>query len=373
MYEESFEKYNRLTIKTLSTIKNEYEEKKSIFNDEEKIKTTYNSFTLENDILNLIPNNYSSMISPLATYYSKKIPFKHRNHSVNISKKKEDKNKLCLKKNFSNRKGGKICFDNLTKSKEKSEEKYSISNLNFELFPNKKKENFIICDTENLSYEKLNKTKKFINEKINHFKKEEKSNKYEIIDNENNENINLMNINNYKEIETDSSQTKSNSKTNSHIPKINLETRNIKQIFLTEEDNNFSSFRKEKTIINQNQNFFRKMQFKSKIKLPNFSWIVNKENINCNSNNNYYKNMNNSKNNKKFKSKLIIKRNKNSLNKETQNNNYDIKLIQSSELYKLHRNNIYSDYKEKKTNKYFQQSEIYYKLTHINKNKPEIK
>ena len=181
-----------------------------------------------------------------------------------------------------------------------------------------------------------------------------------------------MNINNYKEIETDSSQTKSNSKTNSHIPKINLETRNIKQIFLTEEDNNnFNSFRKEKNIIHQNQNFFRKMQFKSKIKLPNFSWIVNKENINCNKN--YYKNMNNSKNNKKFKSKLIIKRNKNSLNKETQNNNYDIKLIQSSELYKLHRNNIYSDYKEKKTNKYFQQSEIYYKLTHINKNKPEIK
>ena len=58
MYEESFEKYNRLTIKTLSTIKNEYEEKKSIFNDEEKIKTTYNSFTLENYILNLIKNNY---------------------------------------------------------------------------------------------------------------------------------------------------------------------------------------------------------------------------------------------------------------------------------------------------------------------------
>ena len=78
MYEESFEKYNRLTIKTLSTIKNEYDEKKSIFNDEEKIKTTYNSFTLENDILNLIPNNYSKMISPFETNYSKKIPFKHR-------------------------------------------------------------------------------------------------------------------------------------------------------------------------------------------------------------------------------------------------------------------------------------------------------
>ena len=58
-----------------------------------------------------------------------------------------------------------------------------------------------------------------------------------------------MNINNYKEIETDSSQTKSNSKTNSHIPKINLETRNIKQIILTEEDNNFSSFRKEKRLL----------------------------------------------------------------------------------------------------------------------------
>ena len=31
MYEESFEKYNRLTIKTLSTIKNEYDEKKKYF------------------------------------------------------------------------------------------------------------------------------------------------------------------------------------------------------------------------------------------------------------------------------------------------------------------------------------------------------
>ncbi len=357
---------NRLSIKTLSTIKNENEENKyNTEEKEEKTKKYIKIFKQENDskTLNLLPNDFNlKIMTPLATYHSKKIPFKNRNHSVKNSRSKI-KNNSTQEINFF-KKGGTINFKKLIR--EKINEKYSISNINFEFYPNKKKENFIICDTENLN-NKSSRRNNFFEENFSdiHFKKEEENNIYEIIDDqtiefnkniENKENINsnIINYNlNNNELETDYSQTKSNSKQNSHKSKIRIGKRNIKKIILNERESSFSPNSIEKKPNDyQNNNYssyFRKMNFQNTIKLPDFSWIYNKGNSN-------YK--------KKNHKKIIVKKNKNCLYKQNEINNNNFKFVDYNELYKIHKENDLNQINDKNSKKYFHQCEIYYKLTH---------
>ena len=367
---------NRLSIKTLSTIKNENEENKyNTEEKEEKTKKYIKIFKQENDskTLNLLPNDFNlKIMTPLATYHSKKIPFKNRNHSVKNSRSKSNNNSNQEMNLF--KKGGTINFKKLIR--EKLDEKYTISNINFEFYPNKKKENFIICDTENLN-NKINKRNNNIfqeNFSDIHFKKEEENNIYEIIDDEmiefnnlkieNKENINsnIVNYNiNNNELETDYSQTKSNSKQNSHKSKIRIGKRNIKKIILNERESSFSPNSIEKKSNDyQNNNYssyFRKMNFQNTIKLPDFSWIYNKGNSN-------YK--------KKNHKKIIVKKNKNCLYKQNEINNNNFKFVDYNELYKIHKENDLNQINDKNSNKYFQQSEIYKKLTH-SKDKNKLK
>ena len=357
---------NRLSIKTLSTIKNENEENKyNTEEKEEKTKKYIKIFKQENDskTLNLLPNDFNlKIMTPLATYHSKKIPFKNRNHSVKNSRSKSNNNSNQEMNLF--KKGGTINFKKLIR--EKINEKYSISNINFEFYPNKKKENFIICDTENLN-NKSSRRNNFFEENFSdiHFKKEEENNIYEIIDDqtiefnkniENKENINsnIINYNlNNNELETDYSQTKSNSKQNSHKSKIRIGKRNIKKIILNERESSFSPNSIEKKSNDyQNNNYssyFRKMNFQNTIKLPDFSWIYNKGNSN-------YK--------KKNHKKIIVKKNKNCLYKQNEINNNNFKFVDYNELYKIHKENDLNQINDKNSKKYFHQCEIYYKLTH---------
>ena len=357
---------NRLSIKTLSTIKNENEENKyNTEEKEEKTKKYIKIFKQENDskTLNLLPNDFNlKIMTPLATYHSKKIPFKNRNHSVKNSRSKS-KNNSTQEINFF-KKGGTINFKKLIR--EKINEKYSISNINFEFYPNKKKENFIICDTENLN-NKSSRRNNFFEENFSdiHFKKEEENNIYEIIDDqtiefnkniENKENINsnIINYNlNNNELETDYSQTKSNSKQNSHKSKIRIGKRNIKKIILNERESSFSPNSIEKKSNDyQNNNYssyFRKMNFQNTIKLPDFSWIYNKGNSYCK---------------KKNHKKIIVKKNKNCLYKESEIKNNNFKFVDYNELYKIHKENDLNQINDKNSKKYFHQCEIYYKLTH---------
>ena len=367
---------NRLSIKTLSTIKNENEENKyNTEEEEEKTQKYIQIYKQENDskTLNLLPNNLNlKIMTPIATYHSKKIPFKNRNHSVKNSRSKSNNNSNQEMNLF--KKGGTINFKKLIR--EKLDEKYTISNINFEFYPNKKKENFIICDTENLN-NKINKRNNNIfqeNFSDIHFKKEEENNIYEIIDDEiiefnnlkieNKENINsnIVNYNvNNNELETDYSQTKSNSKQNSYKSKIRIGKRNIKQIILNEKESLLSPniMEKNKNYYQNNNNnyssYFRKMNFQNTIKLPDFSWIYNRGNSN---------------NKKKTHKKIIVKKNKNCLYKESEINNNNFKFVDYNELYKIHKENDLNQINDKNSKKYFQQCEIYYKLTHsINKTK----
>ena len=360
---------NRLSIKTLSTIKNENEENKyNTEEEEEKTQKYIQIYKQENDskTLNLIPNNFNlKIMTPIATYHSKKIPFKNRNHSVRNSRSKSKNNSTQEINLF--KKGGTINFKKLIR--EKIDEKYSISNINFEFYPHKKKENFIICDTENLNNEN-NKRNNFFEENFSdlHFKKEEGNNIYEIIDDqinefnnlkiENKENINSNTINynfNNNELETDYSQTQSNSKQNSHKSKIRIGKRNIKKIILNETESSLSpNIIERKTNYYQNNNnnyssYFRKMNFQNTIKLPDFSWIYNRGNSN---------------NKKKTHKKIIVKKNKNCLYKESEINNNNFKFVDYNELYKIHKENDLNQINDKNSKKYFQQCEIYYKLTH---------
>ena len=181
---------------------------------------------------------------------------------------------------------------------------------------------------------------------------------------ENKENINSNTINynfNNNELETDYSQTQSNSKQNSHKSKIRIGKRNIKKIILNETESSLSpNIIERKTNYYQNNNnnyssYFRKMNFQNTIKLPDFSWIYNKGNSN-------YK--------KKNHKKIIVKKNKNCLYKQNEINNNNFKFVDYNELYKIHKENDLNQINDKNSKKYFQQCEIYYKLTHsINKTK----
>ena len=335
MNEEGY--YNILTIKSLPTIKNEEDEIKSLKEEEKtNIKNNENIFLFNNEnniTLNLIPKrNNTKIISPFASYYSKKIPSKKRNKSLNLYKIKIINNR---KNTFSKEE---ISNENLDKLKES----FSISKVSFDIISNKEKENVNYFSHENLIQDLSFSNNNFQNEKYENYN-------YDIpiktLDNENKENlifdfhfnktINCL----FNEIETDYSQNKSNSNLDFNKNKFNEKKLNQKiQIYP-----------------------FKKIQFKNKIKLPDFSWVVNKENIQSNK----CINNKNKNNNNKRKKKLIIKRNKNSIKKENENN-YNIKFIDSQELHNIHRKNDFNQIKNKSRN-FFHQSDIYNKLTHYKK------
>jgi hypothetical protein len=172
----------------------------------------------------------------------------------------------------------------------------------------------------------------------------------------NNKNINTF----ITENENSNTQTKSNTIKCSFIQKVKG-VKNIKRELLREEiKNNYISPMK----YNENQkktiySFFRKFDMKTKIKLPNFSWILNNKKEK-ESNKNLKKIPNNKYN--------IIKRNNNYLKTEnnTVRNNNNIKIIDSKDLYKIQRGENKLDHFSN-SKRYFQQSEIYYKLTHLKK------
>ena len=100
---------------------------------------------------------------------------------------------------------------------------------------------------------------------------------------------------------------------------------------------------------------------KTKIKLPNFSWITNKKEEE--------KNLKSILNKKNIK---IIRRNNRGKLTKSMNNSVrsfnNIKIIDSKDLYKIQRGQYdINNYSDKNPNKFFLQSEIYYKLTHLKK------
>ena len=142
-----------------------------------------------------------------------------------------------------------------------------------------------------------------------------------------------------------------------------LRIKNIKRELLREEiKNNYISPMK----YNENQkktiySFFRKFDMKTKIKLPNFSWITNKKEEE--------KNLKSILNKKNIK---IIRRNNRGKLTKSMNNSVrsfnNIKIIDSKDLYKIQRGQYdINNYSDKNPNKFFLQSEIYYKLTHLKK------
>ena len=109
---------------------------------------------------------------------------------------------------------------------------------------------------------------------------------------------------------------------------------------------------------------------KTKIKLPNFSWIMNNnKNENQILKNKTMKNSN--KNYKIIQKSQNLKNNNKQLFKSfnTSESNIDkIKIINSKDLYKLQRGENYcNSFSNQNTGKFFQQSEIYYRLTHLKK------
>jgi hypothetical protein len=108
--------------------------------------------------------------------------------------------------------------------------------------------------------------------------------------------------------------------------------------------------------------FFRKFDMKTKIKLPNFSLLKK---------NNKKEEEKNLKTVNKKNIKIIQRNNRGKLTKSMNNsigtfNN--IKIIDCKDLYKIQRGQYdINNYSDKNPNKFFQQSEIYYKLTHLKK------
>jgi hypothetical protein len=341
--------------------------------------------TKDNEEINLIPLNYTQKtISPLATYYSNTIlPSKKRNNS--------SKNNYIIKtfnksnneeKSFNNHKGGTISFENLSqKSREKSQEQFSISNINFGLLSsNKKKKNFVIYDSENNNNKNVRIT---LNKKIlsdlyfdesYNFNKENKINHYEILDLDdipimkldNNEKENFLKIDypRKKNVKIYNNEIKNyisqNTKRNSYQKRNNKESlsnnsnNNIKKTIFREEIKDFETPKNEKKrFINR---VFKKINIKPKIKLPNFSWVITQR-----------ENKNHSLENKNL-TKINLKKNINkksviSLNNSSIKKKQNIKIIDSKELNKIQR----GENSNSLNKKYFQQSDIYYRLTQMNK------
>ena len=342
----------------------------------EKNHKKYNTLNLENNIF-----------SPIESYYSSHVQPRFRNTSLNNYNIKTF-NRNSSKENYKNTFN--FNTEKFHERKGKSQEQYFISNINFVLLSSNKKNkkenknnnhinNGLDLDNDNKNKDVKITLNKYIlsdlnnsEQNLNYLRKNNENFDYEIpvsvLDNGNEKNLlqidyprSNKNINTFiTENENSNTQTKSNTIKCSFIQKLKGE-KNIKRELLREEiKNNYISPMK----YNENQkktiySFFRKFDMKTKIKLPNFSWILNNKKEK-ESNKNLKKIPNNKYN--------IIKRNNNYLKTEnnTVRNNNNIKIIDSKDLYKIQRGENKLDHFSN-SKRYFQQSEIYYKLTHLKK------
>ena len=342
----------------------------------EKNHKKYNTLNLENNIF-----------SPIESYYSSHVQPRFRNTSLNNYNIKTF-NRNSSKENYKNTFN--FNTEKFHERKGKSQEQYFISNINFVLLSSNKKNkkenknnnhinNGLDLDNDNKNKDVKITLNKYIlsdlnnsEQNLNYLRKNNENFDYEIpvsvLDNGKEKNLlqidyprNNKNINTFMtENENSNTQTKSNTIKCSFIQKLKGE-KNIKRELLREEiKNNYISPMK----YNENQkktiySFFRKFDMKTKIKLPNFSWILNNKKEK-ESNKNLKKIPNNKYN--------IIKRNNNYLKTEnnTVRNNNNIKIIDSKDLYKIQRGENKLDHFSN-SKRYFQQSEIYYKLTHLKK------
>ena len=342
----------------------------------EKNHKKYNTLNLENNIF-----------SPIESYYSSRVQPRFRNTSLNNYNIKTF-NRNSSKENY--KKTLNFNTEKFHERKGKSQEQYFISNINFVLLSSNKKNkkenknnnhinNGLDLDNDNKNKDVKITLNKYIlsdlnnsEQNLNYLRKNDENLDYEIpvsvLDNGNEKNLlqidyprNNKNINTFiTENENSNTQTKSNTIKCSFIQKVKG-VKNIKRELLREEiKNNYISPMK----YNENQkktiySFFRKFDMKNKIKLPNFSWILNNKKEK-ESNKNLKKIPNNKYN--------IIKRNNNYLKTEnnTVRNNNNIKIIDSKDLYKIQRGENKLDHFSN-SKRYFQQSEIYYKLTHLKK------
>ena len=235
---------NRLSIKSLSTIKNDNDEKNNCIEEEKVSIKHFKSFELENDTnktLNLIPNNFNYKIqSPFVTYYSKKIPNKNRINPLNYY---EIKNANKSKRKNSFPKEENLNENSKCQKRKISEDKFSISNINFSFFSNRNK-NSDLSDI-NLSNNYDSKEKK-----IDKNRTTDIEDRIQTLDTENKENLNF-NFHYNKTINCRLSENyliqKQNSfKHNLINSKNQLKTRNIETKILNDENYHLNSFRKEK-------------------------------------------------------------------------------------------------------------------------------
>ena len=345
----------------------------------EKNHKKYNTLNLENNIF-----------SPIESYYSSHVQPRFRNTSLNNYNIKTF-NRNSSKENYKNTFN--FNTEKFHERKGKSQEQYFISNINFVLLSSNKKNkkenknnnhinNGLDLDNDNKNKDVKITLNKYIlsdlnnsEQNLNYLRKNNENFDYEIpvsvLDNGKEKNLlqidyprNNKNINTFiTENENSNTQTKSNTIKCSFIQKLKGE-KNIKRELLSEEVKNhyFTSPKK----FNEKQkktfyNVFRKFEMKTKIKLPNFSWITNKKEEE--------KNLKSILNKKNIK---IIRRNNRGKLTKSMNNSVrsfnNIKIIDSKDLYKIQRGQYdINNYSDKNPNKFFLQSEIYYKLTHLKK------
>ena len=364
-------------IKSISTFRNKNKHKKRFQIDE-----------------SINPDSYSNKtFSPIESYYSCRVSKKYRNISLNSYSIKTFRRDSSNDRETHRNKGIAFSLDSLNNFKVKSQNEFSISNVNFVLLSNKKKDKSF--EENNTNNVKITLNKYILNDLNidNSFNQYEK--KYEMIDDDipisvldkkkhnlkmdyprKNKNINIYNSEN----ENSNSQTKTNTFKNSYNTKLQKENNNnnnnnninIKSIILQEEIKKNISPRKVEDVKQKKtmNSFFRKFDMKTKIKLPNFSWIMNNnKNENQILKNKTMKNSN--KNYKIIQKSQNLKNNNKQLFKSfnTSESNIDkIKIINSKDLYKLQRGeNYYNSFSNQNTGNFFQQSEIYYRLTHLKK------
>ena len=332
-------------------------------------------------------NSTQKKISPFVTYYSQKIPLNKRSNTSNSSYEiktfnKTTKNKI--KTDLEN-------IDLKSKSIEKTQKQYSISYITFNLLSNQRKENSINNEKESNKKIKITLDKRILSDlkleenNLNIIKKG-KINTILDLDDYDDDGIPLIKLDDGKEdileydystkkkkilFNNDIETTKSNSKKKTQKVKLDNNNLNIKKVNFLDKINTFNIMRNsnnnddgssKKKFINS---MFKKMKLKTKIKLPDFSWVLTQRN-----NTSSRKKFINTKKNKTSSnvniSKIIQKKYYyNSLNNSQNKKKQNVKLINAEEINMLFRreNNKYNTLKKPT----FQQSEIYYKLTNMKK------
>ena len=352
------------------------------------INLTNKTKHMQNEDTNcFILNTTQKKISPFVTYYSKKIPLKKRNNLSNSNYEIKTFNKTInkeIKKDLEN-------INIKSKSIEKSQEKYSISYITFNLLSNQRKENSINNETELNKKVKITLDKRILSDlkseenNLNIIRKR-KINTILDLDDYDDDGIPLIKLDDGKEdileydystkkkkilFNNDIETTKSNSKKKTQKVKFDNNNLNIKKVNFLDKINTFNIMRNsnnnddgssKKKFINS---MFKKMKLKTKIKLPDFSWVLTQRN-----NTSSRKKFINTKKNKTSSnvniSKIIQKKYYyNSLNNSQKKKKQNVKLINAEEINMLFRrgNNKYNTLKKPT----FQQSEIYYKLTNMKK------